>query len=96
VRKALPLSEIKLASLQGLPGTLAIFNVREGSVPSDNFSMLASKWHTTHQKPPIFPASGTTELRLVFENLTGRNGDAPLLGMAHKVFGMDRTLPTYT
>ncbi len=92
--EALPLSEMKFAMLKRLLGTLAIFNVREGSVPSDNFSMLVPKWDTTHQKPPIFPVSGATEPRLVFENLSGCNRDAPLLGMAHKIFGMDRTLPT--
>src|SRR5258708_6487802 len=65
VREALPLSEIKLASLQGFPGTLAIFNVREGSVPSDNFSMLVPKWKTAHQKPAISPVDGATKPRLL-------------------------------
>ena len=73
----------------------AIFNnVREGSVPSNNGSMLVPKWYTAHQKPPIFPVSGETEPRLVFENLSGCNRDAPLLVMAHKILVMDRTLPT--
>src|SRR4029077_7226313 len=74
--------------------TFAIFNVREVSVPFNNLSMLVPKWDTTHQKPAIFPVRGATEPRLVFEKLSGGNGDAPLLGMAQKVFAMDRTLPT--
>src|SRR5271169_639238 len=74
-------------------GLLSILDVGEGPVPSDNFSTLVPKWDTTHQKPAIFPVSGATEPRLVFERLSGCNGDAPLLGMAHKIFGMDRTLP---
>ena len=47
--------------------TLAILNVREGSVPLNNGSMVVPKWYTTYQKPPIFPVSGATEPRLVFE-----------------------------
>jgi hypothetical protein len=70
--KALPLNEIKLASLQSFPGTLAIFNIREGSVPSDNVSMLVPKWNTTHEKPSISPVSGATEAHFFFEKLTGR------------------------
>src|SRR5580658_429162 len=37
--------------------TFAAFNVREGSVPLNNLSMLVPKWDTTHQKPSIFPVS---------------------------------------
>src|SRR5258708_1756337 len=79
--------------LQSFLGALAIFNVREGPVPSKNVCMRVPKWDTTHQKPAIFPVSGTTEARLVFEKVSGSNGNAPLLGMAHKIFRMDRTLP---
>jgi len=75
-------------------GTFAIFNVREGSVPFNNVSLLVPEWGTTHQKPAIFPVSGATEPRLVFEKLSGCNRDAPLFRMAHKIFRMDRTLPT--
>src|SRR4029077_5681770 len=32
--------------------------------------------------------------RLVFEKLSGLNGDAPLLGMTCEILGMDCTLPT--
>ncbi len=92
--EALPLSEMKLAMLKRLLGTLAIFNVREGPVPSDNISVLVPKGNATHQKPPIFPVSGATEPRLIFESLSSRDRDAPLLGMAHKILGMDCTLPT--
>src|SRR6202795_1035819 len=74
--------------------TFAIFNVRESSVPFNNGSMLVPKWDTTHQKPAIFPVRGAKVPRLVFEKLPGRNRDAPLLGMARKIFAMDRTLPT--
>jgi hypothetical protein len=35
-----------------LLGALAIFNVREGSVPFNKVSMRVPKWDTTHQKPP--------------------------------------------
>src|SRR5205823_13570902 len=70
-------------------GMFAVFNVREGSVPFNNGSMLVPMWDTTHQKPPIFPVSGATEPRLIFEKLSGCNGDAPPLGMAHEILGMD-------
>src|SRR6266853_6558147 len=75
--------------LQGLLGALAIFNVRESPVPSKNVFMLVPKWDTTHQKPPIFPVSGATEARFIFERLSGCYGDAPLFRMAHKIFRMD-------
>src|ERR1700730_17793293 len=74
--------------------TLAILNIREGPVPSNNFSILIAKWNTAHQKPSVFPVSGANIPRLVFEKLPGCNRDAPLLGMAHKIFRMDGTLPT--
>jgi hypothetical protein len=77
-----------------LLGTFAIFNVREGSVPVNDLSMLAPKWDTAHQKPSIITDSGATEPRLAFEKPTGRNGDAPILGMLCEIFGMDRTPPT--
>src|SRR4029077_13640083 len=70
-----------------------IFNVRECPVPSKNVCMLVQQWDTTHQKPSVFPIRGATEPRLVFEELSARNGDTPLLGIARKIFGMDRTLP---
>jgi hypothetical protein len=54
--------------------TLAIFNVREGPVPSDNFSMLVPKWKTARQKPAISPVSGATKPCLVFGKLSGGNG----------------------
>src|ERR1700721_795927 len=73
VGKALPLREIQLALLKSFLGAFAIFKVREGSVPSDNCSMLVPKWYTTHQKPSISAISGATKARLVFEKLTGRN-----------------------
>ena len=38
VGKALPLREIQLALLKRILGALAIFDVREGSIPSDNLS----------------------------------------------------------
>src|ERR1700720_3291601 len=81
-------------SLAFLFCTFAIFNVREGSVPFNNLPMLVPKWDTTHQKPAIFPVSGATEPRLVFEKLSTCDRDAPLLRMAHKILAMDRTLPT--
>jgi len=34
---------------------LAILNVREGSVPFNNVSMLIPKWYTTHQKTTDIP-----------------------------------------
>ena len=52
----------------------AIFNVLEGPVPSDNFSMLVPKWKTAPQKPAISPVSGATKPCLVFGKLSGRNG----------------------
>src|ERR1700691_1332971 len=80
--------------LQSILSAFAIFNVREGSIPPNDPPMPISKGDTAHQKPSIFPISGATVARLVFEKLSGRNGDAPILGMAHKIFGMDRTQPT--
>src|ERR1700744_1072830 len=68
--------------------TLAIFNVRQGSVPFNNIPMSTPKGYPTHQKPPIFAVRGATESRLVFENLSGCNRNAPLLGVANKVVGM--------
>src|ERR1700722_11910213 len=88
------LLQIPRHQLQGFLGAFAIFDVRESSVPPHNLCMPVSKWDTTHQKPPIFPVSGATEPRLVFEKLSGCDSDAPLFGMAHKIFRMDRVLPT--
>ena len=74
--------------------TFAIFNVREGSVPFNDLSIPIPKWNTTHQKPSIFPVAGTTEPRLVFEKLSGRNGEAPLLRVGPKIVRVDCSLPT--
>src|ERR1700722_1424695 len=79
--------------LQGFLDALAIFNVREGPVPPKNVFMPVPKWDTAHQKPSIFLIRGATEPRLVFEELSGRNRDTPLFGIARKIFGMDGTLP---
>ena len=72
------------------------YGKRIGAVAADGFSdiMVVAKGDTPYQKPAIFPVSGATEPRLAFEKLSGCNRDAPLFGMAHKIFGMDRTLPT--
>src|SRR5712671_5699862 len=86
--------QIARQSPRGLLGTLAIFNVSKGPVPSKNVFLPVLKWDTTHQKPPILPVSGATEPRLVFERLSSRNRNAPLFVVAPKIFGMDRTLPT--
>src|ERR1700722_17717823 len=80
--------------LQGVLDAFAIFDVGEGSVPFDNPSTWVAKRDTTHQKPSVLPISGTTKPRLIFERLPGGDGDTPMLGMARKIVGMDRTLPT--
>src|ERR1700723_2837695 len=82
--------------LQGFLGALAIFNVREGSIPSNNPPMPISQGDATHQKPSISPVSGAKVPCLVFEKLSGGNRDTPLFAMARKIFAMDRALPTET
>ena len=63
-------------------GTLAIFDVRENSIPPDDLSVLIAQRHATSQKPAIFPIRSATKARLAFERLACSKGRAPLFRIA--------------
>lgn len=69
VSEALPLSQIKLALLKRLLGTLAVFDVDAGTMPLDDVPMLVAHGDLVVQHPAILAVSAPHTC-FVYERLT--------------------------
>jgi hypothetical protein len=73
-------------------GTLAVCDVGEKTIPSDDPSVHIARRHGPSQQPPIF-AVHTTKARLGFERLANRKGCPPLIRIGLAISRVDSVRP---
>jgi len=72
---------------------LAIINIREDSIPSDDLAVLIAQRHGSNQKPPIFAICAAMP-HFVLERLTAFERCPPALHVQLKIITVNGGLPT--